>query len=135
MVGEETFGQVLRHLRGNRTLGAVANAAGISTSYVYKLENGQRKPTRTVVEALEAATNAQGALIEASERNENKSAPNAEILPPIAPLSPVRTLDINDQYGGDRGGRHGTPTAVRASRQCWNRRLRRDRSTGTRSHD
>ncbi|MFC5832554.1 helix-turn-helix domain-containing protein [Nonomuraea insulae] len=100
-MGEETFGQALRHLRGNRTLEAVAHAAGISTSYVYKLENDQRKPTRTVVEALEAATNAQGALIEASERNEKKSVPNADIIPPVAAMSPVRTLEINDHYGED----------------------------------
>ncbi|MEV4178787.1 helix-turn-helix transcriptional regulator [Nonomuraea sp. NPDC049709] len=98
-MGEETFGQVLRDLRGNRTLEAVAHAAGISTSYVYKLENDQRKPARRVVEALEVATNAQGALIEASERNGKKSASNADTFPPIATKSPVRTLDINDHYG------------------------------------
>ncbi|MFC5828027.1 helix-turn-helix domain-containing protein [Nonomuraea insulae] len=100
-VGEETFGQVLRRLRGNRTLEAVAHAADISISYVQKLEADGGKPSRRVVERLEAATNAQGALIEASEKIGKQSAPNAEILPPAAAMSPVRTLDINDAFGED----------------------------------
>lgn len=100
-MSEETFGQVLRRLRGRRTLQAVANAAGISTSYVHKLENGQGAPTLRVVEALDAATHAHGELIEAYERTETRPAPIAEFRPPIAAMSPVRTLDINDAYCND----------------------------------
>ncbi|SEG43623.1 Helix-turn-helix domain-containing protein [Nonomuraea solani] len=97
----ETFGQVLRRLRGKRTLQAVANAADISISYVHKLENGHGTPTLTVVEALDAATHAGGELIEAYERNETPTAPIAEFRPSTATMSPVRTLKIDDAYGED----------------------------------
>ncbi|MEU8401753.1 helix-turn-helix transcriptional regulator [Nonomuraea sp. NPDC048892] len=100
-MSEETFGQVLRRLRGNRTLEAVAKAAGISTSYVYKLENEQRKPTRTVVEALEAATNARGALIEAIEEDEKRRTRNAEFSSSIDTMGPVRTLERADTFYGE----------------------------------
>ncbi|MGW0806864.1 helix-turn-helix domain-containing protein [Nonomuraea sp. NPDC002799] len=100
-MSEETFGQVLRRLRGRRTLQAVAKAAGISLSYVHKLENGQGTPTLTVVEALDAATHAQGELIEAHERNEARSAPIAEFRASTAKKRSMRTLDIYDAYYGE----------------------------------
>ncbi|MEV4079439.1 helix-turn-helix domain-containing protein [Nonomuraea fuscirosea] len=98
---EETFGQVLHRLRGDRTLEAVAKAAGIATSYVHKLENGRGIPSRKVLLALEAATNAQGALIEAAGKNEKRSAHNEEFLPSTTKTSAVRTLDTNDAFGED----------------------------------
>lgn len=100
-MSEETFGQVLRRLRGDRTLGALARAAGISPSYVHKLESGHGTPAIKVVRALDAATRAQGELIEAFEGQVKRPAPIAEFQPSIAAMSPVRTLDINDYYGED----------------------------------
>jgi len=78
-MSEEVFGQVLRRLRGRRPLAAVARAAGISTSYVHKLENGYGTPTLTVVMALDAATNAAGELIAAYENLEPLTAKNVEL--------------------------------------------------------
>ncbi|MEV0623517.1 helix-turn-helix transcriptional regulator [Nonomuraea sp. NPDC050404] len=100
-MNEETFAQILCRLRGERTHEALAKAAGISRSYVQKLESGQGTPSRKVLLALEAATNAQGALIEASERITAKSASNTGFLPSIAAMSHMRTLDMNDYYEED----------------------------------
>ncbi|MEV0386858.1 helix-turn-helix transcriptional regulator [Nonomuraea sp. NPDC050643] len=100
-MSEETFGQVLHRLRGDRTLEAVAKAAGIAPSYVHKLENGRGTPSRKVLLALEAATNAQGALIEAAEKDGKQSAHKVDFLPSTAKTSAVRTLDTNDAFGED----------------------------------
>ncbi|MEV0621695.1 helix-turn-helix transcriptional regulator [Nonomuraea sp. NPDC050404] len=104
-MGEETFGQVLRRLRGDRTLEAVAKAAGIATSYVHKLENGLGIPSRKVLLALEAATNAQGALIGAAGKDGKQSAHNEGFLPSTAKTSAMRTLDTDDAFGEDATNR------------------------------
>jgi transcriptional regulator with XRE-family HTH domain len=99
-MGEEAFGQVLSRFRGTRTFEAVARAAGISTSYAHKLENGQAIPSRKVAEALDTATHANGEIIAARET----LIANRAIRPSIAAPSPVRTVDVKgdcDEYGED----------------------------------
>jgi transcriptional regulator with XRE-family HTH domain len=91
---EETFGQVLGRFRGTRTFEAVARAAGISTSYAHKLENGQAIPSRKVAEALDAATHANGEIIAAREALITKKA----IRPSVAAPSHMRTVEAKGNY-------------------------------------
>ncbi|OUD04359.1 helix-turn-helix domain-containing protein [Streptomyces swartbergensis] len=69
----ETFGQALRRLRGNRSVRDVAQLASCGKSYVSDLENGKRQPTEDIAVALDRALGADGELIALAERRPGAS--------------------------------------------------------------
>ncbi|MBB6476315.1 transcriptional regulator with XRE-family HTH domain [Sphaerisporangium rubeum] len=61
----ETFGEVLRRLRGDLPLREVGRRATVSLSHVWDLEKDRKRPSPRVAESLDRALNADGALIAA----------------------------------------------------------------------
>jgi transcriptional regulator with XRE-family HTH domain len=59
----ETFGEALRHLRGDMSIREVARLANVGKSYVFDLENGRRMPSLTIATALDRALGAKGGLV------------------------------------------------------------------------
>lgn len=59
----ESFGKALRRLRGEMSLRALAREASCSKSHISALEHGHRSPTPAVAAALDAALDADGALL------------------------------------------------------------------------
>ncbi|MET8749111.1 helix-turn-helix transcriptional regulator [Streptomyces sp. NPDC004667] len=87
----ESFGEVLRRLRGNRSVRDVARLAACGKTHVSDLENGKRQPTRELAAALDGALGAEGHLVAL-----------ADIRPGSSPL---------DQADALQQGLHQTLTA------------------------
>ncbi|MEV0614144.1 helix-turn-helix domain-containing protein [Nonomuraea sp. NPDC050404] len=62
-MGGETFGERLRRLRGDMSLREAARRANVGKSYIADLENGRRRPSRTIAAALDKALRAGGELV------------------------------------------------------------------------
>lgn len=86
----ETFGEMLRRLRGSRSLSAIGHLANISKGHVHDLENARRAPSRSVLVRLDEILRANGELIEAYESH--AGLPD-EVRPGIAEKICLRTLE------------------------------------------
>ncbi|MEV0035323.1 helix-turn-helix domain-containing protein [Streptomyces sp. NPDC050804] len=116
----ESFGQVLRRLRGGRSVRDVARLASCGKSHVSDLELGKRRPTRDMAAALDAALGARGELIAL-----------AEVRPDQDPLAQADTLQrglhetLTAGMPTDAGldeiewtvARHGRATRYRSERE------------------
>ncbi|WP_171074364.1 helix-turn-helix domain-containing protein [Nonomuraea basaltis] len=96
----ETFGEALRRLRGSQSLRDVARSASVGKSYIDDLEKDRKWPSREIVVALDAATNADGELIAAYDAGETSDR-IAEFQPSVAATDSLPTLDVKDS--GDDG--------------------------------
>lgn len=85
----ETFGEMLRRLRGSRSLSAIGHLANISKGHVHDLENARRAPSRSVVVRLDEILRANGELIEAYE---SRATLPEEVRPGMAEKICLRTL-------------------------------------------
>ncbi|WP_170223059.1 helix-turn-helix domain-containing protein [Nonomuraea turkmeniaca] len=100
-MSEETFGQLLRRLRGRLPLREVARRARAGKSYIDDLERDRKWPSRAVVVALDRALEADGALIAAYDASE-ASVPISDVNPPTAEMGLLRNLgwgDNSDELG------------------------------------
>jgi transcriptional regulator with XRE-family HTH domain len=66
-VSTETFGQVLRRLRGDLSIRELASRANCGKSFISDMEHGHRHPSAQVAAALDAALEAGGVLIAAAK--------------------------------------------------------------------
>lgn len=90
------FGEMLRHLRGKRSLSAVARLANISKGHLHDLEHGRRMPSESVARRLDQLFHANGELIAAYESHATSSA-KADVRPSIAQTDSAPNLDITAQ--------------------------------------
>jgi transcriptional regulator with XRE-family HTH domain len=87
----ETFGQVLRRLRGDLSQRALAGRAHISKSLIAALETGTRPPTIMAARTLDTALNANGELI--SSFTISRTSRQISEFPPSA--TEVSSLEAN----------------------------------------
>ncbi|GAA1613765.1 hypothetical protein GCM10009733_007370 [Nonomuraea maheshkhaliensis] len=96
-MSEETFGQILYRCRRNArlTLREAARRAIVGKTTVEDLEKGRRSATKQTAVALDRAVAANGEIIAAFERDENRGQ-IAKIHPSTAEMGSVRTLAVDD---------------------------------------
>ncbi|MEV0613962.1 helix-turn-helix transcriptional regulator [Nonomuraea sp. NPDC050404] len=82
----ETFGQMLRRLRGSQSLSVIGRLANVSKSHVHDLQNGRRAPSRSVAMALDEVLSANGELVAAYEAH-------VGIRPSTGETACLRTLE------------------------------------------
>ncbi|WP_157548590.1 helix-turn-helix domain-containing protein [Nonomuraea candida] len=100
MGDDVTFGQLLRRLRGERSLSAIGHLANISKGHLHDLENGRRSPSRSVAAKLDEVLRADGRLI-AGYKNQREFRPDGDDQTCPRPAE-VKTLRQTGEEDTDR---------------------------------
>ncbi|MFC4007817.1 multiprotein-bridging factor 1 family protein [Nonomuraea purpurea] len=95
------FGEILREMRGNMPVRALAAHAHISPSYVTKLEKGVKLPTPETAASIDQRLNAGGRLIDALDEDVTQGR-DAEFCTLSSEMHHTHTLNQRDLYRASR---------------------------------